>query len=234
MKKLALSLLFALTTLCATSSFAQTLISQVSGTTFPLIYTSSGSYKLMSNITVSTFGVNALEFNAPNVTLDLNGFTISGPMVCTTTSCNSTASSTGVYMYQNGSTVKNGFIKGFYYGASVTYGLAEYLNVSSNYIGIYANGSTVDHNSASSCYYSGIWANNGAVSDNSVLQNGLYALIAQYSSVVSNAITANNGYGLYIYNGIYANNTIFSNGTDVYAVGEAVSSKTNACTSGLC
>lgn len=47
---------------------------------FPIIISNSGSYKLVSNITVpSTVSTNGIEITVDNVTLDLNGFTITGP-----------------------------------------------------------------------------------------------------------------------------------------------------------
>jgi hypothetical protein len=44
---------------------------------------SSGSYRLTGNLTVSSDAVDAIEVLAADVTLDLNGFTIDGPTVCT-------------------------------------------------------------------------------------------------------------------------------------------------------
>ena len=49
-------------------------------TSFPITISQSGYYKLTSDINCSTNNVNAIEITAEsNVTLDLNGFTITGP-----------------------------------------------------------------------------------------------------------------------------------------------------------
>jgi hypothetical protein len=49
---------------------------------FPYKITKSGSYKLTSNLVVPA-GVDGIDILSPDVTLDLNGFSISGPIVCT-------------------------------------------------------------------------------------------------------------------------------------------------------
>jgi hypothetical protein len=49
---------------------------------FPYKITKSGSYKLTSNLVVPA-GVDGIDIFAQDVTLDLNGFSIRGPVVCT-------------------------------------------------------------------------------------------------------------------------------------------------------
>jgi hypothetical protein len=49
---------------------------------FPFKITKSGSYKLTSNLVVPA-GLDGIDILAPDVTLDLNGFSIMGPVVCT-------------------------------------------------------------------------------------------------------------------------------------------------------
>jgi len=49
---------------------------------FPLKIKKSGSYKLTSNLNVPA-GADGIDVLAPDVTLDLNGFSIVGPVVCT-------------------------------------------------------------------------------------------------------------------------------------------------------
>jgi hypothetical protein len=50
---------------------------------FPVTISQSGSYRLSGNLEVPDAATTAIEITADNVTLDLNGFTISGPNVCT-------------------------------------------------------------------------------------------------------------------------------------------------------
>jgi len=48
---------------------------------YPITINQPGSYKLMSNLMVPA-GTSGIVINAPNVTLDLNGFTVAGPVTC--------------------------------------------------------------------------------------------------------------------------------------------------------
>jgi parallel beta-helix repeat protein len=48
---------------------------------FPININKSGSYRLNSNLTVKKSGVDAIDINVPNVTIDLSGFTITGGVI---------------------------------------------------------------------------------------------------------------------------------------------------------
>ena len=52
---------------------------EISQKDVPLVITKPGSYRLVSNLTVSSPIATAILVVTPNVTIDLNGFTISGP-----------------------------------------------------------------------------------------------------------------------------------------------------------
>ena len=71
---------------------------------FPYQITQTGSYKLSGNLVVTT-GVGGIEIIAQNVTVDLNGFTISSNVT--------TGQSVGIANANNGTTVRNGTISGF-------------------------------------------------------------------------------------------------------------------------
>ena len=85
---------------------------------FPATISAPGSYRLTSNLAVAGSGTNAIQISASDVTLDLNGFTISGPNTCTgdpVTSCASTGIGDGVAVSSTnfvGVTVKNGTVRG--------------------------------------------------------------------------------------------------------------------------
>src|ERR1700736_4647436 len=49
---------------------------------FPFKIAKPGSYRLASNLAVPA-NVDAIDISADNVNLDLNGFTIAGPVTCT-------------------------------------------------------------------------------------------------------------------------------------------------------
>ena len=57
-------------------------VTEGDGPGFPVIISRSGSYRLISDLVVSS-DVTAIRITAPNVTLDLNGFSIIGPGGCT-------------------------------------------------------------------------------------------------------------------------------------------------------
>ena len=78
---------------------------------FPITISSSGSYKLTGNITCSTNNVNAITITADNVTLDLNGFTITGPGYSHGDSGNGIQIGSGTAIYNI--TITNGNIKNF-------------------------------------------------------------------------------------------------------------------------
>src|SRR2546428_10232429 len=49
---------------------------------FPVTLSVAGSYRLSGNLTVPDANTSAIQVTADNVTIDLNGFTILGPVVC--------------------------------------------------------------------------------------------------------------------------------------------------------
>jgi len=88
---------------------------------YPVSLTTSGSYVLTSNLTVTGTSA-AISIDADDVTVDLNGFTISGPVICSgsgsTLQC-STGASSGAGVQNNSYarlTVRDGVIRGFFYG----------------------------------------------------------------------------------------------------------------------
>ncbi len=86
---------------------------------FPVTITESGSYQLTSNLVSTSTTINVIEINADNVTLDLNGFSISGPRTCTGANATLACSNSGMTAYgiaansRTNVTIKNGVVKGF-------------------------------------------------------------------------------------------------------------------------
>jgi len=89
---------------------------------FPVTLSVPGSYRLTGNLTVPDANTTAIQIAADNVTLDLNGFSILGPVVCSfnflstpQVSCNLTGSGVGVDAFNfphDNLTVVNGTIRG--------------------------------------------------------------------------------------------------------------------------
>src|SRR6266446_3470936 len=67
---------------------------------FPVTISLAGSYRLSGNLTVPNANTTAILITADNVTIDLNGFSIIGPTVCSgsppVTSCSPTGTGHGV------------------------------------------------------------------------------------------------------------------------------------------
>jgi hypothetical protein len=84
---------------------------------FPYVISQAGSYKLSGNLTVPDANTTAIQVTADNVTIDFNGFSILGPLVCVgtpVTSCNP-APGIGIGIFGNVSrnvTVVNGTVRG--------------------------------------------------------------------------------------------------------------------------
>ncbi len=157
---------FAAVTVCSPAS-AQKMIGQVR--TLPIVISKSGSYKLRSNIVVPDANTTAISVQADNVTIDLNGFSILGPTVCSggppVTSCTPTGTGNGI---DGGSStniaVLNGAVRGMGRSGVVLYGrwarVEKVHSISNGSCGIEAGySSTILGNAASYNGDSGIRGN---------------------------------------------------------------------------
>jgi hypothetical protein len=63
---------------------------------FPVTISQPGSYRLSGNLQLPDAATTGIEITADNVTLDLNGFTIAGPNVCTPNPTRCTFSGGGI------------------------------------------------------------------------------------------------------------------------------------------
>jgi hypothetical protein len=85
---------------------------------FPIVISQSGSYRLKSNLVVPDANTTAIDVEASDVTIDLNGFAILGPYVCSGTPGNCRAGGSGGGITGPGAvtparvTVRNGTVKG--------------------------------------------------------------------------------------------------------------------------
>jgi len=127
----------------------QTLINQATVNAaggFPYVISQAGSYKLSGNLIVSDNTKDAIVIAHDFVTLDFGGFSIIGPVDCSSGTCVGTPqgqfSSAGVvtiHAFDQGSpffniTIRNGTIQGMGYGIHLVgdSNLVEYMNVRSN------------------------------------------------------------------------------------------------------
>lgn len=187
---------------------------------FPVTIVVSGSYRLSSNLTVPNASTDAIQIFADDVTIDLNGFSIIGPVVCTNfpTTCTNTGSGIGI----NGNAafntkVLNGNIKGM--GAQGVLlapasqaSLVEKISAFSNGADGISTGGIVNQSIASSNGASGIVGRTvtgstsefngalgirvveGSITNNTVRSNGQQGISAFCASIIlGNLVSANDG-----------------------------------------
>src|SRR6266542_5221831 len=180
---------------------------------FPIQICDSGSYRLDSNLILSAYDTDAIQISADNVTLDLNGFTISGPWVPGGTHF----FGTGVYSPNSNITIRNGKLTGFPQGIFVKGAneFVELVTVTGNYYGIDS------------------WGDSTFVDRATATHNTFAGVVLYGGGMVTNSLVSSNGQGIYIGGaGGYGANTIINN-SSADAVG-GTSMGTNVCSSGKC
>jgi len=206
---------------------------------FPYTITQQGSYKLSGNLTVSG-ATDGIDINTDNVSIDLNGFTISGPVVCSESGPASSitctwSSANGIKSSSNNIAVRNGVIRGFGFGMSLlgNNNTVEEMAVSGNaQTGIVVYNGVVRRNTASHNGYLGIIAWDSTVTENVANHNFAGGIGAYHSTVIQNTAVANGGSGLYADDAVlYGSNTFFGNSSGaVYGgSGSSVSQGNNLC-----
>ena len=80
----------------------------------PITITKPGSYQLGSNLKVTDPYVDAISIDSDNVTIDLAGFTIEGPLVGATGNGSGIDTRGGKNYNHNNLVVRNGAVRGFY------------------------------------------------------------------------------------------------------------------------
>lgn len=193
---------------------------------FPVTIPSPGSYRLTSNLVVSSENLSAILVNANNVGIDLNNFSISGPVVCSGNPVVCTpASGSGSGVARGAglpfsTSVKNGVVTGMgNHGVQLgDYGEVTGLRVRANRVGgiVVGLSSIVRDNTVSLNGANGITVNAGAnVSGNVVFRNGLAGVTGLNGGylVSNNTVQDNVGDGLQISFGSTANgNASYNNG----------------------
>jgi parallel beta-helix repeat protein len=175
---------------------------------FPIVISTPGSYRLRKNITVPDENTTAINITADDVTLDLNGFSIIGPTVCSgdpVTSCAPTGSGRGIVSAVGtaNTTILNGTVRGMgddgiaLLGPSARF---ERLRVVSN------AGHGIDFEDDVCVIRDSVVSSNGAA--------GIH-FIANYCAVTGNVVSSNHGDGINAYDGsVVSGNTVRSNGAE--------------------
>lgn len=90
---------------------------------FPVEIVETGSYSLRSNLTIDDATLGAILIEAPDVSLDLAGFTIKGPVTCGTETpveqCGPVSEAVGIEATGTGVSIANGAVRGFDFGIRV-------------------------------------------------------------------------------------------------------------------
>jgi len=186
---------------------------------FPYKITVSGSYKLSSNLSVTTVTVDAIDINADNVVLDLNGFSITSvDTTCTPSTSGPNCQGVGGNGIRSISgtnvTVRNGSVTGFSFGALLAGigNLVEEMHFSGNSIGIEVHGGIVRRSTA---------------------MNNSLGILSFQSNLSENAIN-HNGTGLEANATNYGNNSLLLNHIDVSDFGANTSQHNNNCSGTVC
>jgi hypothetical protein len=169
---------------------------------FPVTVTSAGSYRLTSNLEPTGDSTTAIDIQADDVSIDLAGFAVLGPSLCSgtpVTSCSSFGSGIGIRSISNQNVaVRNGTVRGMpAYGIRLTggYAVVEGVRAISNTLGgIFIESGLVRSCVVRSNLGTGINVNSAAViSDSRLRWNGGDAMATGAGSLVIDTYTFDNG-----------------------------------------
>jgi len=174
---------------------------------FPVTISQPGSYRLSENLIVADAATTAIHITADNVTLDLNGFSIIGPTICTPnpTTCNFSGGGVGIHAgdFQGGTvapqgvTVLNGTVRGMGFHG----------------VRLMGNGTVVERVRSFSNGGPGIVVGIGSVIDSMTFLNGGTGIIALM--VRGSSAEGNRSVGIFIRdNGVATSNNSNFNGGD--------------------
>ncbi len=186
---------------------------------FPVTISQPGSYRLTSNLTVTDLNTTAIRITTNSVTLDLNGFSILGPVVCAKdpTICPTPGTGTGIQAAEprltRGVRIFNGSVRGM--------GLQG--------IQLNGDGSSIEKVTADNNAGGGMSVQ-GSVTSSTAIQNGSFGIIALLvrdttalqnagdgivldagGSAAGNVSSLNGGFGIYSPYGTVIGDTMFLN-----------------------
>jgi hypothetical protein len=223
---------------------------------FPVTISQRGSYKLGGNLTVPDGNSTAIEIRSSFVSIDLNGFSIIGPVDCSG-GFPCTGAGTGVGITAGDPfaanpritfnvTIRNGTIQGMGRNGIYLWGdalLVEFMTIRSNGdtgLILYRNilnastdqgGVIVRHNHIHLNGGTGVAAETGLITDNTVSFNGTGISLVR-GTVRQNVVMYNGGVGLALAAGVgYSDNTMSGN---LVNVGLGINLGRNICGTVLC
>ena len=189
---------------------------------FPFNILQHGSYKLSSDLVVPA-ETNGIQISASGVTLDLNGFSIRGPILCQGTVCSPHNNDTrAIFFVSDRTTIRNGYING----------------VSTGILGELGGGTIEDmHITATDSF--GIITINTSVRHSEVFGTAGLGLACSQCAVLENMIFENAKGGVNLGGGIFGGNVVSSNGdnnlfANAFVAQTVVSQHNNSCNDTVC
>lgn len=168
---------------------------------YPVTISDPGSYRLTGNLTTADLNQTLIDVNADHVTIDLNGFTLSGPVTCSGTlpTCSdSAANGRGIdanfhdYIYVHNGSIKGMGGEGIVAGASAR---LERMTVAENSRdGVFVGSGAVIHRvSVRANRFDGIEQNGTSyVMDSVILNNGARGIAGGFCGNVAMSDNLNN------------------------------------------
>lgn len=188
--------------------------------------TAGYSYRLTSDLTVPDENTHGILVREHDISVDLNGFSIRGPVTCSgipLTCSHTSGTGSGVATSNSlifSTSVKNGSIAGMGQRGVLLGPLSKVTNLRLRWNradGIYTySGSSVSGNSAYQNGHNGIVTSMGStISGNTVYRNGADGIVAHTGSMVSgNLANSNGGRGIWAESGSsVSDNTVIYNGS---------------------
>lgn len=204
---------------------------------FPIVICQPGSYRLSGNLTVPA-NTDGIAINSDNVTLDLNGFSITGPETCTglpVTSCTA-ANGNGILTEKDDVTVRNGSVTGFFVGVNLDGGgeLVDGVHTKFDVGGINVLTGTIQLSSATQNFVGLELEGGGVIQGNTVLSNQDGIIVSGDSVIIGNALRLN-ATALFVLDTTYGSNSLRGNTTNINpsSVG-AKSQNNNNCDGSVC
>ena len=182
---------------------------------FPITICNPGSYKLSGNLTVADANTTAIVIASDDVTIDLNGFSIRGPLSCVRATypvqCSGTGTGSGItfsskFVTTDNTTILNGTIQG----------------MGQDGINLNSFGARIEGVHAESNGRVGILITDGVVTHCTSVVNALHGISTGSESVISfNRAVYNGGNGING-GGTVSNNSVSFNGQDgIFNVSDA-------------
>ena len=202
---------------------------------YPVTITQPGTYELVGDLVIADQVNNAIVVQANNVTIEMNGYRIIGPVSCSGQPTNCAPATTGggnvgIDGWTNNPTnlvIRNGSVTGMGTGILASYdGRVEHVQTIQNgYAGIRARTGTAISDSTGT--YNGQLGIEGRLMINCVAShNGQYGfagggLSGGGGSLIKDSLAvSNDGYGIYLGSGTnVVGTTITNNGTGIFSAG---------------